>query len=212
MPVRKMPVDGTTLEVMKMHRHQNPKDCIRPRPVYTGLGTSPFWQAPGKVAISYVLTPEELTKIKDLPDEVSKPKTLYMLAVETYTKISSWDQYDLHGMVLRNWTKHVYVRRDMVVEELSRYCGDISHVLLVNICWSESGSCTLNVDITKGAWVGCDRLDVKLLCSVEDKEEWEDVTEEQVKFTRFALSRSGARVISWTFPQLLLPVHVVLLL
>ncbi|KAK0215235.1 hypothetical protein EDD85DRAFT_1030010 [Armillaria nabsnona] len=94
-----------------------------------------------------VLTPEELAEIKDLPDEVSKLKTLYMLAVETYTKISSWDLYELRGTVLRNWAKHVYVRRDVVVEELARY-----------------------------------------------REEWEDITEEQVKFTRFALSRSGARV------------------
>ncbi len=23
---------------MKMHRHRNPQDCIRPRPAYTGLG------------------------------------------------------------------------------------------------------------------------------------------------------------------------------
>ncbi|KAK0431568.1 hypothetical protein EV421DRAFT_1927278 [Armillaria borealis] len=116
-----------------------------------------------------VLTPAELTKIKDLPDVVSKSKTLYMLAVETYTKISSWDQYDLCGTVLRNWTKHIYVRRDVVVEELARYRGDISHVLLANICWSESGSCALNVDITRGACAG-DRLDIKLLRSVEDKD------------------------------------------
>ncbi|PBK94502.1 hypothetical protein ARMGADRAFT_1062620 [Armillaria gallica] len=127
-----------------------------------------------------VLTPEELAEIKDLPDEVSRLKTLYMLAVETYTKISSWDLYELRGTVLRNWTKRVYVRRDVVVEESARYRGDISQVLLANICWSESGSCALNVDITRGAWAG-DRLDVKLLRSVEDKDEWEDVTEEQVK-------------------------------
>lgn len=116
-----------------------------------------------------------------------------MLAVETYTKISSWDLYELEGTVLRNWTKKIYVRRDVVVEELARYRADICHVLLANICWSDDSSCALDVDLTRGAWAG-DRLDVRLLSSVENQEEWEDVTEEQVKFTRFALSRSGARV------------------
>ncbi|SJL16434.1 uncharacterized protein ARMOST_19958 [Armillaria ostoyae] len=151
-----------------------------------------------------VLTPEELTKIKDLPNEVSKRKTLYMLAVETYTKISSWDQYDSRRTVLRNWTKHVYVRRDVVVEELSRYRGDISHVLLANICWSESGSCALNVDITRGAWTG-DRLDVKLLRSVENKEERKTLLKNKLNLLGLHLAVAARAYISWTFLQQLLP-------
>ncbi|KAK0214419.1 hypothetical protein IW262DRAFT_1405977 [Armillaria fumosa] len=139
-----------------------------------------------------VLTSDETAEINDLPDEIQH-KTLYMLARRTYAEISSYDLYELEGTVLRNRTKHIYVRRDVVVKELARYRGDIFHVLLANICWSDDRSCAMNIDITRGAWAG-DRLDLKLLCTVENEEEWEDVTEDQVKFTRFVLKRSDAPV------------------
>ncbi len=76
------------------------------------------------------------------------------------------------------------------MEELWLWTGHVSNILLANIYWSGDSSCGMAVDVTRGAWTG-DRLDVVPLSVVEnDQEEWEDVTEDQVKFTRFALSHS----------------------
>ncbi|KAK0200168.1 hypothetical protein DFS33DRAFT_1359345 [Desarmillaria ectypa] len=153
-----------------------------------------------------VLTPEEAAEIKKLPGDSyysydaedssdeddsgdDSSKTLYMLSNRRYKKINSRAYIDLRGMVLRNLTKHVYVRQDVVVEELknSERDGDIGNILLTNICWSDDCSCSMMLDLSRGGWAG-DRFDVVPLSSVEnDDEEWEDVTEDQVKLTRFAL-------------------------
>ncbi|KAK0441245.1 uncharacterized protein EV420DRAFT_1769065 [Desarmillaria tabescens] len=141
-----------------------------------------------------VLTSEEAAEINDLDNsdcDNSEMPTLYTFSGWYYRRIRSRGSVDLRGMVLRNLTKRVYVRRDVVIEELKRSGrgGDIGNILLTNICWSDDSSCSMMLDLTRGAWAG-DRFDVVPLSSVEDeKEEWEDVTEDQVKLTRFALSR-----------------------
>ncbi|KAK0501987.1 hypothetical protein EDD18DRAFT_1327867 [Armillaria luteobubalina] len=63
---------------------------------------------------SDVLAPEEAAEINDLPYE-TQYKTLYMLARRTFVKVSYYDLYELEGTVLRNWTNHIYARRDVVV-------------------------------------------------------------------------------------------------
>ncbi|KAK0441244.1 uncharacterized protein EV420DRAFT_1122655 [Desarmillaria tabescens] len=147
-----------------------------------------------------VLISEEATEIKNLPgrsyysdeDEDSSDaddpsKTLYRLSDWRYKEIESTEYVNLRGMVLRNLTKHVYVRRDVVIEELKRSGrgGDIGNILLTDICWSEDSSCAMMLDLSRGGWAG-----VVPLSSVEDEEEeWEDVTGDQVKLTRFALRR-----------------------
>ncbi|KAK0200186.1 hypothetical protein DFS33DRAFT_1359479 [Desarmillaria ectypa] len=136
-----------------------------------------------------VLTSEERDEVKNLPVPEAE-KTFITLAVETYKVIRFWTHYDLSGMVLRNLTKNIYVRGDVVVEELAIYEGDLCNVLLANICWSADWSSVMGLDLTRGGWAG-DRLDVVPQSAVENKEEWEDVTEDQVKLTRFALSRNG---------------------
>ncbi|KAK0441231.1 uncharacterized protein EV420DRAFT_1580416 [Desarmillaria tabescens] len=137
-----------------------------------------------------VLTSEELAEIESLPEDIEtgRGRTLYTLATEHYKHRTHWNRsFDLGGTVLRNRTKRVYVRRDAVVEELAEYGGDIGSVLLANISWSNDSSCAMRVDLSRGAWAG-DRLDVVPLWAVENNEEWEDVTEDQVKLTRFAIS------------------------
>ncbi|KAK0200167.1 hypothetical protein DFS33DRAFT_1359343 [Desarmillaria ectypa] len=147
-----------------------------------------------------VLTPEEAAEIKGLPGDSyyssdeddsgdDSSKTLYMLSHRRYKEINFRAYIDLRGMVLRNLTKHVYVRQDVVVEELkkSEGDGDIGSILVTNICWSDDPSCSMPLDLSRGGWAG-DRFDVVPLSSVENNdEEWEDVTEDQVKLTRFAL-------------------------
>ncbi|KAK0484289.1 hypothetical protein EDD18DRAFT_706952 [Armillaria luteobubalina] len=138
-----------------------------------------------------VLTPEEATEINpydsDDSDDESTP-TFYDFTCR-FKEIRSGGSIGLRGMVLRNLTKHVYVRRDVVVEELAneQYRGDIGTVLLTNICWSDDSSCAMGLDLSRGGWAG-DRFDVVPLSSVEEDEEWEDVTEDQVKLTRLALN------------------------
>ncbi|PBK94369.1 hypothetical protein ARMGADRAFT_1011915 [Armillaria gallica] len=139
-----------------------------------------------------VLTSEEVAEITSYEYDDDSSPTLYDFTFQSYKQIRARGFIDLGGMVLRNLTKHVYVRQDVVVEDLksSEYPGDIGNVLLTNICWSADSSCAMMVDLTQGGWTG-DRFDVVPLSSVEDdEEEWEDVTEDQVKLTRFALSRS----------------------
>ncbi|KAK0441269.1 uncharacterized protein EV420DRAFT_1730367 [Desarmillaria tabescens] len=133
-----------------------------------------------------ILTSEELAEIKKLPT-TRYGKTLYTLAAGYYEEASPWQYRSLRGMVLRNLAKRVYVRRDVVEEELRLNIGDLAMYCLP-ICWS-AGSCEMEVDITRGAWAG-DRLDVVPFSVVENNEEREDVTEDQVKLTRFALDRS----------------------
>ncbi|KAK0476332.1 hypothetical protein IW261DRAFT_1490742 [Armillaria novae-zelandiae] len=61
--------------------------------------------------------------------------------------------------------------------------------MLGNVCWSSDSGCTMMLDLSEGGWAG-DRFDVVPLNSVDDGgEEWEDVTEDQVKLTRFALRK-----------------------
>ncbi|KAK0184353.1 hypothetical protein F5146DRAFT_1006623 [Armillaria mellea] len=131
---------------------------------------------------SNVLTSEEVKEMNR--------STFYRLTLRC-KEIRSTGRVDLQGMVLRNPTKHVYVRRDVVVEELklNRHGrpGDIGNILLTNVCWSTGSDCTMMLDLSHGGWAG-DRFDVVPLGSVEDNEEWEDVTEDQVKLTRFALN------------------------
>ncbi|KAK0184332.1 hypothetical protein F5146DRAFT_988094 [Armillaria mellea] len=137
-----------------------------------------------------VLTSEEFAEIEKLP-ETGGGKTLYVLATEQYKHVShrlGW--CDLRGMVLRNRTKRVYVRRDEVREGLASRGGDIGNVLLTNISWSDVPSCAMGLDLSRGAWAG-DRVDVVPLNVVETNEEWEDVTEDQIKLTRFALCRNN---------------------
>ncbi|SJL16509.1 uncharacterized protein ARMOST_20035 [Armillaria ostoyae] len=139
-----------------------------------------------------VLTSEELAEIEKLPEntETERGKTLYSLATEHYKHVSNRIRWgDLRGMVLRNRTKRVYVRRDEVLEALASREGDIGNVLLTNISWSDDPSCAMRLDLSRGAWAG-DRLDVVPLNVVETNEEWEDVTEDQIKLTMFALSRN----------------------
>ncbi|KAK0220857.1 hypothetical protein EDD85DRAFT_1028711 [Armillaria nabsnona] len=139
-----------------------------------------------------VLTSEELAEIEKLPEntETEGGKTLYALATGHYKHVSYRIRWrNLRGMVLRNRTKRVYVRRDAVREGLASREGDIGNVLLTNISWSDVPSCAMEVDLSRGAWAG-DRLDVVPLNVVETNEEWEDVTEDQVKLTKFALSRN----------------------
>ncbi|KAK0501919.1 hypothetical protein EDD18DRAFT_1138598, partial [Armillaria luteobubalina] len=129
-----------------------------------------------------VLTSEEVAEINRL--------TFYSFTCR-YKEIRSTEWVDLRGKVLRNLTKHVYVRRDVVVEELKRnrngHPGDIGNIMLTNVCWSTDSDCTMMVDLSQGGWAG-DRFDVVPLSFVEDGgEEWEDVTEDQIKLTRFAL-------------------------
>ncbi|KAK0215216.1 hypothetical protein EDD85DRAFT_871692, partial [Armillaria nabsnona] len=114
-------------------------------------------------------------------------KTFLTLAVNTYKEMRAGDGYDLRGMVLRNLMKKFYVCRDVAVKELASYGGDLCNVLLANICYTADLSCVMRPDISSGAWAG-DRHDVVRLSDVEDDEEWDDVTEDQVKLTRFALS------------------------
>ncbi len=140
-----------------------------------------------------VLTSEEVSEIASYHTDDSDDNsttTLDDFAYYCYRRITSRGYIDLRGMVLRNLTKHIYVRRDVVVEELksSEKSGDIGNILFTNICWSDSSSCAMLLDLSQGGWAG-DRFDVVPLSSVEDdEEEWEDVTEDQVKLTRFALS------------------------
>ncbi|KAK0184341.1 hypothetical protein F5146DRAFT_1075276 [Armillaria mellea] len=128
-----------------------------------------------------VLTSEEAKEINR--------STFYRLTFR-YKEITPMEWVDLQGMVLRNLTKHVYVRRDVVVEELRLNRrgrpGDIGNILLTNVYWSTDSDCTMMLDLSHGGWAG-DRFDVMPLGSVEDNEEWEDVTEDQLKLTRFAL-------------------------
>ncbi len=136
-----------------------------------------------------VLTSKELAEIEKLPN-TRYGKTLYTLAAGYFKEARPWPHRSVHGTVLRNLTKRIYVRGDVVMEELELWTGHVSNVLLANICWSDDSSCELAVDVTRGAWAA-DRLDVVPLSVVEnDEEEWEDVTEDQVKFTRFALSHT----------------------
>ncbi|KAK0437361.1 hypothetical protein EV421DRAFT_1828658 [Armillaria borealis] len=135
-----------------------------------------------------VLTSEEVSAII-LSESDDSTATLYDFTY-TYRELRYRGYIDLRGMVLRNMTRHVYVRQDVAVEELksSEYPGDIGNILLTNICWSADSSCAMIVDLSQGGWAG-DRFDVVPLIDVEDDgEEWEDVTEDQVKLTRFALS------------------------
>ncbi|PBK68030.1 hypothetical protein ARMSODRAFT_292383 [Armillaria solidipes] len=136
-----------------------------------------------------VLTSEEVFEIASYhTDDDDSTATLYDFTY-TYRELRYRGYIDLRGMVLRNLTRHVYVRQDVAVEELksSEYPGDIGNILLTNICWSADSSCAMMVDLSQGGWAG-DRFDVVPLSSVEvDEEEWEDVTEDQVKLTRFAL-------------------------
>ncbi|PBK68027.1 hypothetical protein ARMSODRAFT_958548 [Armillaria solidipes] len=140
-----------------------------------------------------VLTSEEVSEIASYHSDDSdddSPTTLYDFTYQYYRQITSRGYIDLGGMVLRNPTKHVYVRRDVAVEELksSEKSGDLGNILFTNICWSANSSCNMMLDLSQGGWAG-DRFDVVPLSSVEDdEEEWEDVTEDQVKLTRFALS------------------------
>ncbi|SJL16492.1 uncharacterized protein ARMOST_20018 [Armillaria ostoyae] len=130
---------------------------------------------------SNVLTSEEVAEIN--------PYMFYGFTCR-YREIIPAEYVDLRGMVLRNLTKYVYVRQDVVIQELNskKRPGDIGNILLTNICWSTNSDCTMMVDLSQGGWAG-DRFDVMSLSSVEDdEEEWEDVTEDQVKLTRFALS------------------------
>ncbi|KAK0476351.1 hypothetical protein IW261DRAFT_419701 [Armillaria novae-zelandiae] len=129
-----------------------------------------------------VLTSEEITEINR--------STFYRFTCR-YKEIRSTGWVDLRRKVLRNLTKHVYIRRDVVVKALKRdrngQPGDIGNIMLTNVCWSTDSDCTMMLDLTQGGWAG-DRFDVVPLSLVEDDEEdWEDVTEDQVKLTRFAL-------------------------
>ncbi|KAK0437358.1 hypothetical protein EV421DRAFT_1907382 [Armillaria borealis] len=136
-----------------------------------------------------VLTSEEVSTIISSESDDDSTATLYDFTY-TYRELRYRGYIDLQGMVLRNLTRHVYVRQDVAVEELksSEYPGDIGNILLTNICWSADSSCAMMVDLSLGGWAG-DRFDVVPLSSVKvDEEEWEDVTEDQVKLTRFALS------------------------
>ncbi|KAK0476330.1 hypothetical protein IW261DRAFT_1490736 [Armillaria novae-zelandiae] len=132
-----------------------------------------------------VLTSEEVAEInacdtEDSDSDDESAPTFYEFTCQ-FKEIRSGRSIDLRGMVLRNLTKHVYVRRDVVVKELANepYPGDIGN--------SDDSSCSMCVDLSQGGWAG-DRFDVVPLSSVEDnEEEWEDVTEDQVKLTRLAL-------------------------
>ncbi|KAK0214386.1 hypothetical protein IW262DRAFT_1405821 [Armillaria fumosa] len=135
---------------------------------------------------SNVLTSEEVA-------EINRP-TFYGFTCR-YKEIRPTEWVDLRGKILRNLTKHVYVRRDVVVKELKRNHrgdpGDIGNIMLTNVCWSTDSDCTMIVDLSQGGWAG-DRFDVVPLSSVEDSgEEWEDVTEDQIKLTRFALRETS---------------------
>ncbi|KAK0476333.1 hypothetical protein IW261DRAFT_1490744 [Armillaria novae-zelandiae] len=140
-----------------------------------------------------VLTSEEVAEInacdtEDWDSDDESAPTFYDFT-RWFEVIRSDGSINMRGMVLRNLTKHVYVRRDVVVKELANepYPGDIGNILLMNICWSDDSSCSMCVDLSQGGWAG-DRFDVVPLSSVEDnEEEWEDVTEDQVKLTRPAL-------------------------
>ncbi|KAK0484298.1 hypothetical protein EDD18DRAFT_1196941 [Armillaria luteobubalina] len=134
-----------------------------------------------------VLTSKELAEIEKLPN-TWYGKTLYTLAAGYFREARPWPHRNSSGTVLRNLTKGIYVRGDVVMEDLWLWTGHLSNVLLANICWSDSSSCEMAVDVRRGAWVG-DRLDVVPLSVVKnDEDNWEDVTEDQVKFTRFVLS------------------------
>ncbi len=142
-----------------------------------------------------VLTSDEVAEINTYDSNDSdddSTTTFYDFVCRYYREECSREYINLRGMVLRNLTKHVYVRRDVVVEELKSEVnrGDIGNILLTNICWSDSSSCAMMVDLSQGGWAG-DRFDVVPLSSVEDdEEEWEDVTEDQVRLIRFALRYS----------------------
>ncbi|KAK0501927.1 hypothetical protein EDD18DRAFT_1138608 [Armillaria luteobubalina] len=121
-----------------------------------------------------VLTSKELAEIEKLPN-TRYGKTLYTLAAGYFREARPWPHRNSSGTVLRNLTKGIYVRGDL-------WTGHLSNVLLANICWSDSSSCEMAVDVRRGLTV------VPLSVVENDEDNWEDVPEDQVKFTRFVLS------------------------
>lgn len=78
-----------------------------------------------------VLTSKELAEIEKLPN-TRYGKTLYTLAAGYFKEARPWPHRSVRGTVLRNLTKRIYVRGDVVMEELELWTGHVSNVLLAN--------------------------------------------------------------------------------
>jgi len=108
-------------------------------------------------------------------------------------------------LVLRNLSKHVYVRIDDFERALGEKTGKelesdfaLNALILVNTSWSDDPSCTIRCphEIVPGPWAG-DRFDVTSITELKSEGElWKDVTEEQVeKFAEIIEEDDGKSIV-----------------
>jgi hypothetical protein len=126
-------------------------------------------------------------------DEINEAgeKNVYEVARE-YTEVTSFDLPRLPDAfghdrvwVLRNLSKREFVRNNALGDKTTNILGPaggdpgLGDALLSRICWSSdpSGSKDLCDDITYGVWAG-DRFDIQPIDTVENEDDWKDVSEE----------------------------------
>jgi hypothetical protein len=125
--------------------------------------------------------------------------SMYKMAEEyaTVTPVQLPPLADVFGhdrvWVLRNLSKREYVRIDGVGTALDKIFGPVvargypglGPAVLSRICWSSdsSGSKHLCRGITRGVWAG-DRFDIQPIDTVEDGDDWKDVTDQVAEDVR----------------------------
>ena len=139
-----------------------------------------------------LLTTSEQEELKKAGDEEDGMQ-LYSFAYDQYQYTSGYDRFEPNdqNLVLRNLSKHEYVREEAINVDSFVKWGDptgeigLGQVVLSRICWSTDNSRAMRYegDIHRGVWAG-DRFDIITIDQfklVDGEKEWKDVSDEVAK-------------------------------